>query len=137
MNYKELISDIKELQKDITIIEGIVDLQETKASYNNEIEYKMNNYESNFWVILGNAIEEDINMCLEDSGFDLRNDSLIGEGEYHFEAVLKYDKGDYISSDRGYWYIEYIEFHFHQTLLERDREEKLSKLLDDDMDIFS
>lgn len=26
MNYKELISDIKELQKDITIIEGVVDM---------------------------------------------------------------------------------------------------------------
>lgn len=134
MNYKELISDIKELQKDITIIEGVVDLQETKASYNNEIEYKMMNYENNFWVILGNAIEEDINKCLEDERFDLRNDGLIGEGEYHFEAVLKYDSVD--EYHRGYWYIEYIEFDFHQTFLQREREEKLSKLLDDDMDIF-
>lgn len=135
MNYKELISDIKELQKDITIIEGIIDIHEENHSYN--LDYIIKNCENSFWVILGNASEQDITECLKSDSFDERNDGLIGEGEYHFEAILKYDKSDYISSDRGYWYIEYIQFHFHQTFLERDREEKLSKLLDDDMDIFS
>jgi hypothetical protein len=132
MNYKELISDIKELQKDITIIEGVVDIQEEKHSYN--LDYIIRNCENGFWVILGNASEEEIIECLKSDSFDKRNDGLIGEGEYHFEAVLKYDQVD---DYKGYWYIEYIEFHFHQTLLERDREEKLSKLFDDDMDIFS
>lgn len=132
MNYKELISDIKELQKDITIIEGIIDIHKEKNSYN--LDYLIKDCENSFWVILGNASEEEIIECLKSDSFDERNDGLIGEGEYHFEAVLKYDQVD---DYKGYWYIEYIEFHFHQTFLERDREEKLSKLLDDDMDIFS
>lgn len=134
MNYKELISDIKDLSENLTIIEGVVDLSETQASYNNEIEYKMEDYENSFWILLGKSNDQEIRECLKDERFDSRNDGLIGEGEYHFTAVLKYDKDDYMY---GYWYIDYIEFHFQQTFLEREREYKLNTLLDDDLDIFS
>ena len=56
------------------------------------------------------------------------------EGEYHFNAVLKYDKCD---DYNGYWYIDYIEMNFQQTFVEREREYKLNTLLDNDLDIFS
>ena len=135
MDYKELVSDIKELSEKLTIIEGIVDLRETIPSYNNEIEYKMVDYDNSFWILLGKSNYDDIGDCLKDERFDKRNDGLIGEGEYHFHAVLKYDGDD--NDYCGYWYIDYIEFHFQQTFLEREREYKLNTLLDDNLDIFS
>lgn len=134
MDYKELISDIKDLSENLTIIEGVVDLRETQASYNNEIEYKMEDYENSFWILLGKSNDQEIRDCLKDERFDSRNDGLIGEGEYHIHAVLKYDKCD---DYQGYWYIDYIEFNFQQTFLERDREYKLNTLLDNNLDIFS
>lgn len=127
MDYKELIEDIKDLSKTTTIIEGIVDvLFDKKGNF-----YHIKDVKNSYWVIIGNAPEEDIESCLiNDFAFD--ESGLDGEGEYHFEAVLKYDKGDDYS--RGYWYTEYIEFHFQQTFLEREREKKLLELLDNSFD---
>lgn len=127
MDYKELIEDIKDLSKTTTIIEGIVDvLFDKKGNF-----YHIKDVKNSYWVIIGNAPEEDIESCLiNDFAFD--ESGLDGEGEYHFEAVLKYDQGDDYS--RGYWYTEYIEFHFQQTFLEREREKKLLELLDNSFD---
>lgn len=128
--YKELIEDIKDLSKTTTIIEGVVDVFFNAESNSYHIKDAKNSY----WNIIGNASECDIDGCLTDElGFEIDEKELEGEGEYHFDAVLKYDKDDYMY---GFWYIDYIEFHFQQTFLEREREEKLLKLLDDD-DIFS
>lgn len=126
MDYKELIEDIKDLSKTTTIIEGVVDvLFDKKDSF-----YQIKDVKNSYWVIIGNTPEEDIEYCLiNDFAFD--KSGLDGEGEYHFEAVLKYDEVD---DYRGYWYIEYIEFYFQQTFLEREREKKLLELLDDSFD---
>ena len=131
MDYKELIEDIKDLSKTITIIEGVVDVFFDK----NGNFYHIKDVKNSYWVIIGNTPEEDIENCLmeylrDDIIFD--ESGLDGEGEYHFEAVLKYDQGDDYS--RGYWYIDYIEFHFQQTFLEREREKKLLELLDNSFD---
>lgn len=129
MNYREIIDEIKDITKNLTIIEGIVDVH----SHENNNFFEIKNCSNSFWTIVGNAPEEDIKECLEDEYYE-RSSGLELEGEYHFEAVLKYDQAnDY---GRGYWYIEYIEFHFQQTFLEREREEKLFNLLDNNLDIF-
>jgi hypothetical protein len=130
--YKDIIEEIKEITKTLTIIEGIVDIH-LSHSFHEINYYEIKNASNSFWTILGNAGEDEIKECLEDYSFDENN--VQGEGEYHFNAVLKYDGSDH--DHYGYWYIDYIEMTFHQTFLEREREEKLFRLLDDDPDIFS
>lgn len=128
MNYREIIDEIKDITKTLTIIEGIVDIHYQESNDFFEIKDCTNS----FWTIVGNAPEEDIKECLEDEYYE-KYSGLELEGEYHFDAVLKYENSD---DYRGGWYIEYIEFHFHQTFLEREREEKLFNLLDSNPDIF-
>ncbi len=132
--YKELIEDIKDIAKSLTIVEGIVDIHlyagiaypPTDKKY-----YEIKDAKNSFWILIGNAYEEEIKECLED--FTFKQDMVDREGEYHFNAVLKYDKDDGYS---GYWYIDYIEISLQQTFEEREREGKLSVLLDGDLDIF-
>ena len=114
MNYREIIDEIKDITKTLTIIEGIVDVHYQESNDFFEIKDCTNS----FWTIVGNAPEEDIKECLEDEYYE-KSSGLELEGEYHFDAVLKYEHSD---DYRSYWYIEYIEFHFH--------------LLDSNPDIF-
>lgn len=130
--YKDIIEEIKEITKTLTIIEGIVDIH-LSHSFHEINYYEIKEASNSFWVIIGNANEDEIKECLEDYSFDENN--VQGEGEYHFNAVLKYDGSE--PDHYGYWYIDYIEMIFQQTFLEREREEKLFRLLDDDPDIFS
>jgi hypothetical protein len=48
--------------------------------------------------------------------------------------VLKYEKPEYGEYGRmisdGYWYIDFIELKLDHTFLQRERESKLSDLLD-------
>jgi hypothetical protein len=132
MNYREIIEEIKEITKTLTIIEGVVDIH-LSHSFHEINYYEIKEASNSFWVIIGNANEDEIKECLEDYSFDENN--VQGEGEYHFNAVLKYDSSE--PDHYGYWYIDYIEMTFQQTFLEREREEKLFRLLDDDPDIFS
>jgi hypothetical protein len=132
VDYKELIEDIKDLSKTMTIVEGVVDVFfDSKGDF-----YHIKDAKNSYWVIVGNTPEEEIEICLASTfrinDFDFGGGGLNGEGEYHFDAILKYDQGDDYS--RGCWYTEYIEFHFQQTFLEREREKKLSELLDDSFD---
>lgn len=133
--YKELIEDIKDITKNLTIVEGIVDIHlYTGIAYppTNKKYYEVKDAKNNFWIIIGNALEEEIKECIED--FTFKEDMVECEGEYHFNAVLKYDKDD---GYRGYWYIDYMEVDLQQTFVEREREYKLNTLLDNDLDIFS
>jgi hypothetical protein len=130
--YKEIIEEIKEITKTLTIIEGVVDVH-LSHSFHEINYYEIKEVSNSFWVIIGNASEDEIKESLEDYSFN--DNDVQGEGEYHFNAVLKYDGSD--NDHSGYWYIDYIEMNFQQTFLEREREEKLFRLLDDDSDIFS
>jgi len=131
LNYKEIIEEIKEITKNLTIVEGVVDVYYHK----NHDFYEIKDASNCFWINVGKAPEEEIKECLEDGYYEKNQEGLDLEGQYHFDAVLKYDYYDNEYS-RGYWCIEYIEFHFEQTFLQREREDKLFKLLDDDLDIF-
>ena len=132
--YKELIEDIKDITKNLTIVEGIVDIHfYTSVEYpTNKKYYGVKDAKNSFWTLIGHADEEEIKECIED--FTFKPDMVQSEGEYHFNAVLKYDKDD---GYRGYWYIDYMEVNLQQTFVEREREEKLFNLFKDDLDIFS
>lgn len=130
MDYRELIEDIKDISKSLVIIEGVADVFfDEKGDF-----YQIRDAKNSYWTIIGHAPDEEIEICLA-STFridDFGGESgLDGEGEYHFDAVLRYDKDDYMY---GYWYIDYIEFHFQQTFLERERENRLDDLLSDGFD---
>ena len=132
--YKELIEDIKDITKNLTIVEGIVDIHfYTSVEYpTNKKYYGVKDAKNSFWTLIGHADEEEIKECIED--FTFKPDMVQSEGEYHFNAVLKYDKDD---GYRGYWYIDYMEVNLQQTFVEREREEKIFNLFKDDLDIFS
>jgi hypothetical protein len=132
--YKELIEDIKDVVKNLTIVEGIVDIHlYTSVEYPiHKKYYGVKDAKNSFWILIGHADEEEIKECIED--FTFKSDMVQCEGEYHFNAVLKYDKDD---GYRGYWYIDYMEVNLQQTFVEREREEKLFNLFKDDLDIFS
>lgn len=132
--YKELIEDIKDITKNLTIVEGIVDIHfYTSVEYpTNKKYYGVKDAKNSFWTLIGHADEEEVKECIED--FTFKPDMVQSEGEYHFNAVLKYDKDD---GYRGYWYIDYMEVNLQQTFVEREREEKLFNLFKDDLDIFS
>ena len=132
--YKELIEDIKDITKNLTIVEGIVDIHfYTSVEYpTHKKYYGVKDAKNSFWTLIGHADEEEIKECIED--FTFKPDMVQCEGEYHFNAVLKYDKDD---GYRGYWYIDYMEVNLQQTFVEREREEKLFNLFKDDLNIFS
>ena len=132
--YKELIEDIKDITKNLTIVEGIVDIHfYTSVEYpTNKKYYGVKDAKNSFWTLIGHADEEEVKECIED--FTFKPDMVQSEGEYHFNAVLKYDKDD---GYRGYWYIDYMEVNLQQTFVEREREEKIFNLFKDDLDIFS
>ncbi len=129
--YKELIEDIKDINQNLTIVEGIVDIQLYTYPPTNEKYYEVKDAKNSFWILIGNAPEEEITECIED--FTFKDDTVQCEGVYHFNAVLKYDKDDGYS---GYWYIDYMEVNLQQTFVEREREEKLFSLLDNNSDLF-
>jgi hypothetical protein len=135
--YKDMIEDIKEISSSLTIVEGIVDLHAYSglAYPANRKYYEIRDLNECFWVLIGHASEEEIKDCLVDYTFEEEEDGVRREGEYRFSTVLKYDREE--EGYGGYWYVDYIEAIFLQTFEKREREEKLSGLLDGDLDIFT
>jgi hypothetical protein len=111
MNYKEIKEDILELAKSHVIIEGIADIKDNSF---------VNLNEDSFWSVLGYH-----NHDILDSLLDYDIDEV--DGEYHFTAILKWINEDY---GCGWYDIVNIDFYLQQTLIERDREEKLDILFD-------
>jgi len=139
MDYKQILEDILQLDGRITIIRGfgdvIIDPSKTrKLGYLPEEmifkEFKSDNY----WVVMGRGTDEMIIEAMSQAVCE-----VDCEGEYEFKAVLKWVPGEYDEFGRcimrDYLELEYIEFHFIQTFLEREREEKLDDLLNFD-DLF-
>jgi hypothetical protein len=112
MNYKEIKEDILELAKSCIIIEGIADIKDNSF---------VNLNEDSFWSVLGYHNHDSILDSL------LEYDINEVDGEYHFTAILKWIKEDY---GCGWYEIANIDFYLQQTLIERDREEKLDILFD-------
>ena len=130
MNYKQILEDILELDERITIIRGFGDVIKHSFHFIPEMMFKEFT-KDNYWVVMGRGTDEMIIETMSEAVCDVDR-----EGEYEFKAVLKWVPGDYDEMGRctmrDYLEVEHIEFNFQQTFVEREREGKISELLDFD-----
>lgn len=133
MDYRELIDDVKGIHDRYTIIEGYMDIYQTENSdlfHIKEIDC--------YWILIGKASDDDIKSCLIESEYKVEK-----EGCYKFDIVLQYESPEYGDYDRcisrGYWYIEGCYFELDHTFEQRERDSKISNLLEDNInfDIFN
>jgi len=134
MDYKQILEDVLKLDESITIIRGFSDIitipdpNQKLGFFPQEKIFKDFNKDS-FWVVMGRGSEDLIIESM--SEFSCNVDK---EGEYEFKAVLRWSPSEYDDygrlTMRSYLEVEYIEFKFIQTFLERERESKLDTLLD-------
>lgn len=111
--YKDLIEDIIDINKNINIVLGSVDIRDNLLIINSEFSYH--------YSIIGGGNE--ILICESLENYDKIN---LDDGEYEFKAVLKWCPEDHHYG--GYLDIEYIEFNFIQTFIQRERQIKLENL---------
>jgi hypothetical protein len=109
--YKDLIEDIVDIGKELNIVFGCVDIKDNILIFNNDY--------SHHYSLIGRGDESSILEALENYEVELE------DGEYEFKAVLKWYSEDYY---QNYLSVEYIEFNFIQTLLQRERQIKLESL---------
>jgi hypothetical protein len=140
MDYKQILEDILELDERITIIRGISDiimdpLRHPLWYLPEERIFKDFNKDS-FWIVMGRGTDELIVESMSEFVCDVDKD-----GEYEFKAVLKWVPGEYdergCPTMRDYLEVEHIEFNLIQTFQQRERQSKLDKILNKDLeDIF-
>ena len=141
MDYKKILEDILELDEQITIIRGISDiimdpLRSHPLGYLPEERIFKDFNKDSFWVVMGRGAEELIVEAMSEYVCDVDRD-----GEYEFKAILKWVPGDYdergCPTMRDYLEVEHIEFNLIQTFQQRERQSKLDKILNKDLeDIF-
>lgn len=133
MDYTNLIEEVKEIHDRLTIVGGYLDIYKTK----NSDLYHIKDVDC-FWILIGRASYEDVKLCLMESEYKVDK-----EGCYQVDIVLKYDPDDRDEYGRvisgGYWYIECMYFVLDHTFDQRERDHKISNLLDDNInfDIFN
>ena len=66
--------------------------------------------------------DDDINLVFDDNDLDVDR-----EGVYEYTAIIYHSRSSY--DEPSEIYIDYIDFRFIETFQERDREEKLNKIL--------
>ena len=129
IDHKQMLEDILEMNKRYVVISGIGDVIFLHGS---PIFTKFT--KDNYWVIMGNSNDD---MIIESMTVD-GAEHVDREGEYSFDAILKYVPGDYDEygrcTMRDYLEIAYIDLKFNQTFLQRERELKLGEVLQKDMD---
>ena len=141
MDYKQILEDILELDERITIIRGFSDvimdpLKSHPLGYLPEERIFKDFNKDSFWVVMGRGTEELIVEAMSETVCDVGRD-----GEYEFKAILKWVPGDYdergCPTMRDYLEVEHIEFNLIQTFQQRERQSKLDKILNKDLeDIF-
>ncbi len=128
MDYKELIEDVKEIHSKYTIVGGFLDIYIDHPFVNGFIKEF-----DTYWLYVGNIDNEELINCFLQEYYN-----VFKPGCYQFDAVLKYESpefGDYGRViDRGGWYIDYIDLKLDHTFEQRERDTKLSEILD--LDIF-
>lgn len=63
-----------------------------------------------------------------------KKNNVDKEGVYEYDAIIYYRHSTY--DEPSETYIDYIDLRFIETFQERDREEKLNKLLFEDFDFL-
>lgn len=109
--YKDLIEDIIDIDKELNIVFGSVDIKDKQLVINKDYSYH--------YSVIGRGDESTILEAFENYEVELE------DGEYEFKAVLKWYSEDY---HQNYLRVEYIEFNFIQTFLQRERQIKLESL---------
>jgi len=126
MDWKELMDEIIELEESFVVIIGCCDITISDIGYT----FKNLNQDS-YYRVIGRGSDEDIIECLVDYAID-EEDGVNTDGEYEFKAIMKWYRGDYETRENGYFDITHIELKLIQTILQRERNEKLDNLLDFD-----
>jgi hypothetical protein len=97
-----------------TIIRGFGDIiSNSKLKVSNS--YMFNNFnKDNYWIVMGRGSDEMILQAMSDIECEVDM-----EGEYKFNAILKWVPGDYdergCPTMRDYLEVEHIDFNFIQT----------------------
>ena len=119
MDYKELLEDVLELDKEFVIVIGCADISERLFK-----DLKSDN----FWRVIGRGEDEDIIESLSEFNID----NIDCDGEYDFKAVLKWTPSEYDDCGRitmrSYLEVEYTELKFIQTFQQRERDLKLDDI---------
>jgi hypothetical protein len=118
MSNEEIIQFIEDITKHRTIIKGITDI------VNDDGYYMVK--DNDFWIVTGFLDNDSIKLSFDDADINVER-----EGVYEYTAIIYHSRGS--SSEI---YIDYIDFRFIETFQERDREEKLNKILFQDFDLF-
>ena len=123
---KKILDSIFKLNEDYLALYGICDVYNI---YDNTFEIK-NLVNDDYTIVLGDGNRDQITIAIKDHHiFNLKD-----EGEYYFNALLKWYEDDHLDMIEGHWYVEYLEVELSQTFLQRDRENSLSKILPIDFD---
>jgi len=132
MDYKQILEDILELSERLCVVSGFGDIYQDDTSMGDRVFKNFNS--DNFWILMGKGSEE---MIIESINYHVCEVDI--DGEYQFDAVLKWVPGEYDGShviSRDYLEIAYIELKFVQTFEQRERQAKLDNLLKNDFDDF-
>ena len=134
IDHKQMLENILEMNKRYVVISGIGDV-----IFLHGTPIFTNFTKDNYWVILGNHSNDDMIIeAMIDGAPEQKAVDVDREGEYSFDAILKYVPGDYDEygrcTMRDYLEIAYIDLKFNQTFLQRERELKLGEVLQKDMD---
>lgn len=130
--YSEILDNVIEYNKNITIISGIFDITKDEEQWSSKsgklIKTIKNFSKDSYWVILGNGNHD----MISESISELICEVDI-EGEYQIWVVFTYCGGEYDNEGhctmRGYLEIEHVKYELIQTIEQRNRELKLNKLL--------
>jgi len=126
MTGKEIIETLDDILKNRTIIKGIADIVKNEFG-----DYSVIN--NDYWVIAGYISDEQIKKQFSYCEFT-KKDNVDKEGVYEYDAIIYYQCSTY--DEPSETYIDYIDLRFIETFQERDREEKLNKLLFEDFDFL-
>ncbi len=129
IDYKQMFEDIVEMNKQYVVISGIGDIIFLHGS-----AVFTGFTKDNYWIIMGNDNDD---MIIEAMTVDAA-ENIDREGEYSFDAILKYVPGEYDEHGRctmrDYLEISYIDLKFNQTFEQRQRQHKLDKIFSEDFD---
>lgn len=128
LRHEEMIACVEDYTKHYTIIKGYCDV------ISDNIKGYYNIVNNSYWVILGNISDEAIVDIFNDSDITVK-DGIEREGVYEYVTALYYSSCTWEEPTESY--IDYIEFKFIETIESRDRDIKLNKILDKDLDLFN
>lgn len=131
--YKEIMDEMSELFSKYTIVEGWMDIVDTFKGIGTPLFLSKDFGKNLDWWTIGSFVDD--KMIIET--FSSEEFDVKCEGCYKFKAILTYESdfdGDGRCISRGWMKIDYIDLDFQYTFDQRDREDKLNKILNIEFD---